>query len=105
MAKGFMDGYKTYDTSEGYGSPRDWKKAFNDRMSKEEAEEALGTDDPYVILGLKQGATKSSYTKAQIQKAYRTLAKIWHPDLNPHRVEEATMKMKKINAAYSLLIN
>jgi DnaJ-class molecular chaperone len=99
MAKGFMDGYKTYDASEGYGSAREWKKNFNKRMSKEEADETLGTDDPYIILGIKKGATA-----AEIKSAFKKLAKIWHPDMNPHRVAEATTMMQKINAAYSLLI-
>jgi DnaJ-class molecular chaperone len=99
MAKGFMDGYKTYDTSEGYGSSREWKKNFNKRMSKEEADEALGTDDPYIILGIKRGATK-----AEIKSAFKRLAKLWHPDLNPHRITEATRMMQKINASYSILI-
>jgi DnaJ-class molecular chaperone len=98
MAKGFMDNYKTYDTSEGYGSAWDWKKSFYKRMSKEEAEEELDSDDPYDILGIKRGATLK-----EIKSAFRRLAKIWHPDLNPDRIEEATNKMRKINAAYSLL--
>ena len=99
MAKGFMDGYRTYDTSEGYGSAWDWKKSFHQRMNKEEADEILGTDDPYEILGVKRGASNT-----EIKSAFRKLAKIWHPDLNPGRIDEATAKMKKINAAYSLLI-
>ena len=99
MAKGFMDGYKTYDTSDGYGSAWDWKKRFHKRMSKEEADAILDTDDPYDILGLKRGATQ-----AEIKKAFKTLAMKWHPDRNPDNIKEATLKMQKINAAYSLLI-
>ena len=94
-----MDGYRTYDTSEGYGSAWEWKKSFHQRMNKEEADEILGTDDPYEILGVKRGASNT-----EIKSAFRKLAKIWHPDLNPGRIDEATAKMKKINAAYSLLI-
>ena len=100
MARGFMDGYKKYDTTNGYGSAWEWRKNFNKRMSKEEAEEALGNDDPYMILGIKRG---SSIT--EIKSAFKRLAKIWHPDLNPDKVDEATKMMQKINAAYSLLIN
>lgn len=100
MAKGFMDGYKTYDVkSEGYGNSWEWKKNFNQRMSKEEADETLGSDDPYTVLGIKRGATL-----AEIKSAFKKLAKMWHPDMNPQRVAEATIKMQKINAAYSLLI-
>jgi DnaJ-class molecular chaperone len=99
MAKGFMDGYKKYDTSEGYGNAWEWRKNFNKRMSKEEAEETIGSDDPYDILGIKRTATMR-----EIISAFRNLAKKWHPDLNPQRVAEATKMMQKINAAYSLLI-
>ena len=99
MTKGFMDGYRTYDTSEGYGSAWEWKKSFHQRVSKEEADEILGSDDPYKILGISRG---SSIT--EIKSAFRKLARIWHPDLNPYRIDEATKKMQKINAAYSLLI-
>jgi DnaJ-class molecular chaperone len=96
---GFLDGYKTYDTSEGYGSAWEWRKNFNQRFSKEEAEEILDTDDPYTVLGIRRGATI-----IEIKSAFKKLAKMWHPDLNPTRVAEATVKMQKINAAYSLLI-
>jgi DnaJ-class molecular chaperone len=99
MAKGFMDGYKKYDTSDGYGNSWEWKKCFYQRMSKEVADDILGSDDPYTILGLKRSATL-----AEIKAAFKKLAKMWHPDLNPQRVAEATIKMQKINAAYSLLI-
>ena len=99
MAKAFMDGYRTYDTSEGYGNAWEWRKNFNKRMSREEAEEALGSDDPYDVLGIKRTATM-----AEIKSAFKRLAKIWHPDLNPQRVAEATIMMQKINAAYSLLV-
>lgn len=97
--KGFMDGYKKYDTSEGYGNSWEWRKNFNKRMSKEEADEALGFDDPYDILGIKRDATIK-----EIKSAFKRLAKMWHPDLNPQRIAEATIMMQKINAAYSLLI-
>jgi DnaJ-class molecular chaperone len=98
MAKGFMDGYRTYDTSDGYGNAWEWKKNFNKRFSKEEADEILGADNPYDILEIKRNATKE-----QIKSAFRKLAKIWHPDLNSQRIVEATAKMEKINAAYSRL--
>ena len=92
MTKGFMDGYRTYDTSEGYGSAWEWKKSFHQRVSKEEADEILGSDDPYKILGISRG---SSIT--EIKSAFRKLAWIWQPDLNPYRIYEATKKMLKIN--------
>jgi DnaJ-class molecular chaperone len=53
--------------------------------------------DPYETLGLKRGADD-----AAIRAAYRTLAKKYHPDLNPGKAEAAE-KFKEINAANDLL--
>ncbi len=57
------------------------------------------TDDPYKILGLKPGATDD-----EIKKAYKEMAKKYHPDLHGNSPEAAEM-MKKINEAYDILIN
>ena len=54
-------------------------------------------DDPYKLLGVERGADD-----ATIQKAYRKLAKLHHPDLNPGK-PEAEAKFKEISAAYALL--
>lgn len=51
--------------------------------------------DPYKILGLSPGASDEEVTKA-----YRSLAKKYHPDLNPGD-KTAAAKMSEINAAYS----
>jgi len=100
MAKGFLDGYKTYDTNNGFGSPKDWKKAFKARMGKEEAEEILQGQEqtPFDLLGIKSGATQE-----EIKKAYRKMIMLWHPDLNQHRITEAEEMSKKIIAAYTIL--
>jgi DnaJ-class molecular chaperone len=39
----------------------------------------------------------------EIQKAYRNLAKIWHPDQNPHDREFAEKKFQYITKAYEIL--
>lgn len=57
------------------------------------------TDDPYDILGVGKDASE-----AEIRKAYRDLAKKYHPDFNPGDAE-AEEKFKKISAAYHLLID
>ncbi len=49
--------------------------------------------DPYKVLGLSPGASDEEVTKA-----YRKLAKKYHPDLNPNDKETAK-KMSEINAA------
>src|ERR1700761_1452305 len=53
--------------------------------------------DPYKILGVERDAGD-----AAIQKAYRKLAKLHHPDLNPGK-PEAEAKFKEISQAYALL--
>lgn len=50
--------------------------------------------DPYEVLGLPHGASEEEVTKA-----YRKLAKKYHPDLNPGD-EEAAKKMSEVNEAY-----
>lgn len=48
----------------------------------------------------------SDATQAEIKDAYRTLAKVWHPDRFPgdeHLKQKAEEKLKAINAAYQLL--
>lgn len=97
MPKGFMD-YKTYDTSNGYGSAYEWRRTFKKRMKPDEAKDILQEDDPYIILGLNITANR-----AEIKRAYYDMAMKWHPDRNPGNIELATEMMKKINAAYCLL--
>lgn len=51
----------------------------------------------YEVLGLGKGASED-----EIKKAYRKLAKKYHPDLNPGD-KTAEEKMKEVNAAYEIL--
>jgi DnaJ-class molecular chaperone len=52
---------------------------------------------PYEVLGVKKDAGAD-----EIRKAYRKLAKQFHPDLNPGK-PEAEARFKSISAAYDLL--
>ena len=54
-------------------------------------------DDPYKILGVPRTASAED-----IRKAYRVLAKRWHPDTNPDK-PEAEARFKAVSAAYALL--
>ena len=56
-------------------------------------------DDPYQVLGLKPGASDE-----EVKRAYRLLAKKYHPDMNPGDAHVAKM-MNEINAAYDQIKN
>lgn len=55
--------------------------------------------NPYKVLGVPNGASEDECTKA-----YKRLAKKYHPDLNPNNPEAAD-KMAEINAAYDQIKN
>ena len=53
--------------------------------------------DYYEVLGVEKGADE-----ATLKKAYRNLAKKYHPDMNPGNAE-AEAKFKEVNEAYDVL--
>lgn len=56
-------------------------------------------EDPYKVLGVSPDATDE-----EIKRAYRALAKKYHPDRNPGDTE-AAKKMQQVNAAYEQIKN
>lgn len=53
--------------------------------------------DPYSVLGISRSASDE-----EIKKAYRALAKKYHPDLNPGK-KDIEVKFKEVNAAHDIL--
>ena len=56
--------------------------------------------DYYEILGIPRNASED-----EIKKAYRNLARQFHPDLHPDKRKEMEAKFKEINEAYHVLSN
>ncbi|MBQ8972081.1 MAG: DnaJ domain-containing protein [Clostridia bacterium] len=54
--------------------------------------------DPYRVLGVSPNASED-----EIKKAYRSLAKKYHPDVNQGSAE-AEARMKEVNEAYAILM-
>jgi DnaJ-class molecular chaperone len=59
--------------------------------------EEVSIKDPYAVLGVSKDAAQED-----IKKAYRKLAKKFHPDLNPGN-QEAEKKFKEVSHAFDLI--
>ncbi len=56
--------------------------------------------DYYKILNIPCNSSES-----EIKRAYKTMAKKWHPDRNQNNIQESERKFKEISNAYDMLIN
>jgi hypothetical protein len=86
--------YKTYDTSKGFGSPKKWQAAFEQRMN-------------FKVLTIEEKEENKGYTqlleeatnKKDLQKIYHKLMMIHHPDRNNSSAESKTIA-QHINNVY-----
>lgn len=92
--KPWITGYKTYDTSNGFGSPDEWQSAFEKRMNfkvltpKEE-------DDNKSIVKILYTAKNAD----ELRKQYIILIKQYHPDIKGN-TEENKIISQLINDTY-----
>ena len=100
MGDAFDPDYAPYGTYEGPpGCSDEWAASFGEAWSQSTAQQAIGDQDPWAVLGLEPGASQ-----ATLKKAYRRLMLENHPDLAADDMKaEATERSKQIIAAYSLL--
>jgi DnaJ-class molecular chaperone len=80
------------------GNSDEWRSNYEQRMyGHDEAVQILGEDNPYAVLGLRQGATKD-----EVKSAYRKIVasecrEAFGLNPDPAQVE----RFKKVHAAYS----
>jgi len=75
------------------------KREYQETKKEERKTTSRGdSNNPYEVLGIEKTATKK-----EIKKAYRQLAKIYHPDLALVNTDKAKEIFQKINNAYGKL--
>ncbi|CAA6809391.1 MAG: DnaJ-class molecular chaperone CbpA [uncultured Sulfurovum sp.] len=96
--------YDEADINEQNKREKEYKYKKKDKEKPQQPKEEPKTysrwdsSNPYEILGISENSTKQ-----EIKKAYRNLAKIYHPDLTLTKEEEYTVILQKINEAYEEL--
>ena len=90
------DGYRSNNNNSGYNGNH------SDNDHKHTRTSHLSTTEAYDILGVKSNASD-----AEVKKAYRVLAMMYHPDkvssLGDEAIRQATESMKQINDAWNIV--
>ena len=58
----------------------------------------MANKDYYSVLGIDKNASDD-----EIKRAYRKMAKKWHPDANPDNKKRLKKKFKEVGEAYEVL--
>ncbi len=94
MANIWSDDYRPYGTNKGKrGNPQQWRTAFEETMSLNEANEVIQDNSPWAILFVSRDANFEA-----VKKAFRKMCFKTHPDYGGTNAE-----FRKVNAAYSIL--
>jgi hypothetical protein len=81
-----------------WGRSGQWREAFRETMSTDEAKTRLGDESAWAVLGLAPGASR-----VEIKRAWHAMALKWHLDLHRGDEQEATEHFKRCRAAYLTL--
>lgn len=90
--------YKTYDTSEGFGSADEWARGFDQTMGHEEATSRVKGKDPLSIMGFTKLPTFD-----ELKRAYRKLVMSKQHCLHLDASQAEQDEIKEIIAAYTVL--
>jgi len=87
--------YEDFKKSNGYNES---KKEESTKQKVDEKYKQFYSSSPYEVLGV-----RPSDDFLIIKKSYRTLVRIYHPDLNPQNIELFTEITQNLNNAYEKL--
>jgi hypothetical protein len=92
--KEFLEGYKTYDVSDGFGSVDGWKRAFEKRFNfvSVTIEQKVGKEDIVKLL-------YDAKDFFELKKVYRELMMRYHPDV-AGETEENHLIAQLLNDTY-----
>lgn len=95
---GWTTGYKTYDTSKGFGNSAKWQSAFEERMNFKVLTEKEADDNKSIVQPL-----YNATSKGDLKASYYRLIKIYHPDKAGDTEENKTISQLLNDTYFKLL--